>query len=1383
MVTFFSRGHEFQAPEWKTYGALCAANKAYANTDYQTALEKFEFAKRSYKQYQKPDSQVIGAINYGLYLSNNQLHRYERAQQHLVLAAHDHPTAAWLYADQLPAGEEKNKLLTFSYHCQQSPAAIILGDMAYENGDINSACDYYVQADLMLGAEKNPSVVSWCENLLECRMARMLFDADSKKEAFDIWKKTFQKTSFEDIKKHIIDHLLHVITSGDVDAFQAWGEIADFSQEVTRKRCLSFLKKFITEPDHTNAQIMPVIDKLLPYITGYDDAIKDLLLQFYQRVGSEKKEEIYHKIEQILNSVTKNNGHWFKEKLEFLVTQSHVDRSQFEQCSILLKKGIKKNEIVNGKDKAAISYLLKQLAEKKEFEPYLAQLKKNNVWKKYQEFLVEKKTDAELIELHCQKIYSDQYDKVDFDQKITPLILRILQGTDVQAQSKAIDLITWLTYRMVFFDQADHEKIVKLLLGLKLKHPDKKDTIEFLTYALNDLLKLRSNTDKPQQQIALLQNMLPVAHIKSIETKNTPNELRYSKHLADLYALMSVLCKEHNFQNRIQFTQDFCLLNAETCMHGAVTAYSLLSKQTKDPNIAQASALRIAEIALHDVDVFTEFSQDNDPFSYIRDILTDFVYNNPHSINVRFLLAKLYADGIIQEVNGKKTCVGKNLDRAITELEVLREYKYGYFKLAECYIEKKDYKKAIAVCLEGLAHTKNNLLTIYAAEAALMSGDIKAAKDMLTYLKNKDHEENIKNQRDMLKLFILCKEGTVTPSQVVKALEKVPLSIIHQKSIKHAQRYLVQQDINFLSRVAQTLTQKSELLQNDIQVLTKLGALCLHASDIDQSNYQKGIIYLEKAVENLSIEAAHILAQDQRFVTDKGRCNLLINTIGQSALSLKDGLKTFKHKLILEEFKSHLLAQAYLITYNVLVRQTETTNIHLLSAGCVIAAENAKAINYADEPDICYLELLQQDTVVDGKTASVSITKLIEEIFQQERHEILKLKSKGEKELKKLGMYGVQCCLVRCYIAAAKKALLAGDSEKVEEYLDSAFFYVTDLALTTTEIVAPGNNAKRVIAFIKTIAELTQNNKQSGIKYYQDLVEVLKKAKILNSTDWISFGYEAASRMLVAAKKDRDEVLELAAFDILFFVARFDKKAQTLCLNQIKNIETLLRKEKNNNQAINQIPQSLIPEILKIGSKNKCKEAWKLAINYFSQVLLKSKDSSQQEFEKALFDLITIYEWASDGAIDLVNPETEEYTALCQVCDEQIIKLKELCKTKESKQVISKIDQEEIEKKLQLLGLGCEKEYKPAVEMLLKYYSRMFNLEKNKKKKNRESIEFYKKALERVCYIASKINLDCVKCVKNSNNQNVYEVLYDMSADSLMSPDDPSVKDYVVRMV
>jgi hypothetical protein len=1377
-------GSEFDTPEWKTYGDMRGAKKAYARNDFATAIEKYENAKRSYKQCHNQDNTVLGAINFGLYLSHNQNGQYDKAHQHLALAAPNHPTAAWLYADQLPINEEKNRLLAYAYTHKQSPAAIMLGDVSYEKGDINAACDYYAQADQMLSAEKNLSLVSWCENLLECRMAQMLYDTGSKQEALSLWKQAYLKTSFDDIKHSVVDRLVITAAAGDSQALRMWSEIADFSQKSTRTACVSFLRNLRKEKSEFSEHLVPLLDKLLAYVESYDDATKDLLLNCYQSLNPDTRKANSDNIERILQTVIKTDGHWFAQKLAFFIERAQTDSSHLEQCSALLKKGIKKNELVTAKDKQVIGNLLKHMAEKKEFEPYIDQLKKNNLWSKYREYLTDDTPEQELIELHAQKIYTDQYDKNDFDKTITPLLLKTLRGSDIKALSQAVDLIAWLSYRMIFFDQQDHEKILKLLASLKNKLPDQKDKIEFLLYSLNDLLCLRKYTDQPQEQMKKLKTMLPVAHKKSIESKDTANELRYAKHLADLYALMSVLCKQHNAYYFIQVKKDDCLLNAETCMHGAVTAYNLLSKQTADPDIAQAAALRIAEIALLDIDVFTEYGPDNDPFNFIRQILEKFVHDNPQSINVRFLLAKLYADGILQEVNGQKVCVGKDLDKAISELEILRRLNYGHFKLAECYLEKKEFDQARAVCLEGYEHTKNDLLLIYGAEACLRVGNTHAARDVLSKLKGKTLEEHIKNQQDMIKLFILCKEGVMIAHQFAQAIDKIPLSIIHQKSIKHAYQYLAQDDVNVLIKFGEELVKSADLTQKEVQLLTKIGAILLHASDLEASYYQKGIAYLEEAVENLSIDAAHILAQDSRYNTEKDRCNTLIGTIGTSALHINNGVKTHQHRLVLEEFKAHLLAQAYLITYNLLIAQTQTKNIHVLSAGCSIATESAKTISYDDEPDDYYLALLEQETDMAGET--VRLTELIEQIFKEEREAILKLKTekdKGTRELKKLGMYGIQCCLLRCYLAAAKKALQDGDAEKVEECLDNAFYYLTDLALTTTEIVAPANNAKRVLANIKLIAELARGIQYSDVKYYQDLVEILKKAKLLLHKEWLSFGYDAGSRMLVAAEKNKDNILKLSAVDVLFYSAQhFDPKAQTLCLNLLKSLQMTLDKEKKNEIESDKVDLVPIAEILKNGSKYKSKEALRLAIPYFSERAISAHKASPVKWQTALHDLTLIYEYASDDAITMIQPDTQDYTAMCLACDAYIVKLKELLTSLNSKSA-SSCDQEEIEKTLHILGLGCEKQYKPAVETLLKYYSRMFNMEKNSKRKNKERIAFYKNALERVCYMASKIKLESVKCVQNSKDQTVYEVLYDMGTDSLMSPDDPCVKDFVVRMV
>lgn len=1412
------KASDFDVPEWKTYGALVGANKAYARNDFATAIEKYEQAKRSYKQCHNHDNTVLGAINFGLYLSHNQNSQHDKAHQHLALAAPNNPTAAWLYADELPVGEEKNRLLAYAYNNKQSPAAIMLGDLCYEKGDLNAACDYYAHADQMLSAEKNLSLVDWCENLLECRIGQMLYDTGSNQEALNLWKQTYSKTTFDDIKQTVIDRLVIPSAAGDSQALKVWSEIADFSQKPTRAMCISFLRNLRKEKSEFSENLVPILNKLLAYVESYDDTTKDLLLNCYQSLNPDARKANSDNIERILQAVTKIDGHWFAQKLAFFIERAQTDLCHLEKCSALLKKGIKKNELVTAKDKHIIGNLLKQMAEKKEFGPYIDQLKKNNIWTKYRDYLTDDTPEQELIELHAQKIYHDQYDKNDFDTTITPLLLKILRGTDVKAQSQAVDLIAWLSYRMIFFDQQDHEKILKLLASLKNKLPDKKDKIEFLLYSLNDLLSLRKHTDQPHEQIALVQNMLPVAHIKSIESKDTPNELRHAKHLADLYALMSVLCKQHNVQNRIQFIQDYCLLNAETCMHGAVTAYNLLSKQTADPDIAQAAALRIAEIALLDVDVFTEYGPDNDPFNFIRQILEKFVHDNPQSINVRFLLAKLYADGILQEVNGQKVCVGKDLDKAINELEILRQLNYGHFKLAECYLEKKEFDQARAVCLEGYEHTKNDLLLIYGAEACLRVGNTQAARDVLSKLKGKTLEDHIKNQQDMIKLFILCKEGVVIAHQLAQAIDKIPLSIIHQKSIKHAYQYLTQNDMNVLIKFGDELVKTSDLTQKEVQILTKIGAILLHASDIEPAYYQNSICYLEEAVENLSTDAAHLLAQDNRYSADKGRCNTLIGTIGTSALHINNGEKTHQHRLVLEEFKAHLLAQAYLITYNLLVAQTQTKNIHLLSAGCSIATESAKTISYDDEPDDYYLALLEQETDLEGCT--LSLTQIIEKIFKQEREALLKLKTekdKGTRELKKLGMYGIQCCLMRCYLAAAKKALQDADVEKVEEYLDNAFYYLTDLALTTSEIVAPANNAKRVLSNLKLIAELARGIQLCDFKYYQDLVEILKKAKLLLHKEWLSFGYDAGSRVLVAAEKNKNQILknkdqlvknnqlletdrlklenenhklkneshmlQLCAADVLFYAAQHhDPKAKTLCLNLLKSIQMTLDKEKKNEIEPDKVDLIPIAELLKNGSKYKSKEALSVAISYFSERAIKAHQVSPEQWQTALYDLTLIYEYASDDAITMIQHDTQQYTALCLACDAYITKLKELLTSLNSKSADS-CNQEEVEKTLHILGLGCEKQYKPAVETLLKYYSRMFNMEKNSKRKNKERIAFYKNALERVCYMASKINLESVKCVQNSKDQTVYEVLYDMGTDSLMSPDDPSVKDFVVRMV
>lgn len=1387
IAIFSARASELDAPEWKAFSAMRAGKKSYERAEFSKAITHYEKAKRSYKQCQNQESPVLGAINFGLYLSHNNMGNHDKAHDHLALAAHDNPTAAWLYADQLPNNDEKNKLLQFAYDSKQSPAAIILGDMSYEQGDINRACDYYARADQMLATEKNLSLVSWCEDLLECRLAQMFYDTGSLQEGLCLWQKTFHKTIFADVKKTVINQLSCRLSCADVETGTAWAQIADFSQSSTRAECIGFLRTLRKVTTEFDTRLVPMLDKLMPYLDRYDDDTKDLIVQCYQSLNPEIKKAHYQTIERILNAVGSHDAHWFTQKLAFFIERAQTDNCHLATCASVLKKGIKNDESLSLKEKSRIGNLLKQLAEKKEFEPYIKVLKQNNMWRKYADFIEEKKSEEEHIDLKAQRIYEDRYDKIYFDTKVTPLLLKVLQGSDRKAQAKAIDLIAVISYRLIFFDNQDHQKIINLLSSLKHKLDDKKDLIEYLVYSLSNLLSLRELTDKPLEQIDLIQNRLPDVHSKSIKAKNTRNELRYAKHLADLYAEMSVLCKKHGVRNKIKFAHDFWLLDAETCMHGAITAYNLLSKQTQDPAIAQAAALRIAEIALFDIDVFTEYGPDNDPFNFIRQILIKFVHDNPHSINVRFLLAKLYTDGIPQEVDGNKVRVGKDLDSAIAQLEILRGYKYGHFKLAECYREKAEFEQATLVCLEGYEHTKNDLLPIYAAEACLQAGNIKAAKEALKKLKNKKLEDNIKNQRDMIKLFILCKKGIKAEHKIAQALDKIPLSIIHQKSIKHAYKYLNQHDMKVLTDFGDKLVQSNGLAQKEIQLLTKIGAILLYASEFELSCYEKSIIFLEEAVQNLSIHAAHLLAQDERYVAEKDRCNKIIDLIGSSALSLKDYTKTFDHKLILEEFKAHILAQTYLIVYTLLIAQSDVKNIPLLGAGCAIAAEAAENTSYDDPPDDYCITLLEQVTNRDRQ--QLKLTELVENVFKQVREDIIRHKGKKdatEHELKKLGMYGTQTCLMRCYLAAAKKAALDNDSERGEEYLDNAFYYLTDLALSTGEIVAPSDNAKRVLAGIRSIAEIAASLKISDVRYYQDLAEILKKAKLLKNSEWISCAYDAGCRMFLAAKKNQDQVLTLAAFDLLFYGAQYEKKSHTLCLKQLTYIQSLLDKEKNNElssveaQQLNDLP---VADILVQGSKYRFKEALKMAITYFSNELIHLGDAPLEITEHYINKLALIYEYASDDAVNMIRAGTPEYTALGIVCDEYSKKLRDLLITQESKAMINASHQEELEKTLHILGLGCEKEYRPAVEMLLKYYSRMFNVEKNKKKKNSENLAFYKNALQRVCYMATNIKLDSVKCVQNNKGQNVYEVLYDMSTDSLLRPDDPTVKDFVERIV
>ncbi|BDC34052.1 hypothetical protein Noda2021_00100 [Candidatus Dependentiae bacterium Noda2021] len=1087
------------------------------------------------------------------------------------------PLITALHASQLPEGKDKNECIKYSLSNKQSLAAIMAGDKACLEKKFQAACDYYQQAAEFMDAEKNSTLKQWYQDVLSTRAAMLTYHAGDSENAIQKLKALYTSSGFDTIKNDIrycfdsmVRHDMHI------RGLKGFTQCADLNQSSDRLRCIEYLKccmkKIISDDQRLLlAEIAPAVKTIMS--TEIAPAEREVLIRYYDAIKSSyDPKECAQQLYTLLSLDDTHDAATFIKKMEALFVGYKESPDFFTRCCRLITQGISGEQPLSKNQKKILNGYLHQLIQEPLFGVWMEDYSHKKIWEdlynKVNQTSAQDFTAAPIFNLSAlpledrikEIIKGDACNRNRFDDEIMQHLRTLLKSADKMQQEKGLEILFLLSGHEAWLSDSNMQEIHAMLSAIRFNHKSRQPYIDYFIFCMESLITLRDTPRFTESFNNLCTDLIALASNKREQNKkNNHIKCYYEKFIGDLHYMIAInsnkmfLDKKHIAiqTGQVITPDDINLKNQhENCMLAACCAYDLIEKEVQDVVVWQEALIRKAEIAMHYPEIFIKCTGKT-PFKSAKDALEKYLKDKPHSLNARFLLASLFADGIEMEIKGNLQPVGKDLGRAIQELTTLRSLKSGYIKLAECLKKQKKDSEVHACYQEGIKETKQPVLYLEYARYLIEKGDYQQAINTLTGLDMLSLESDEVSKKNVYRLMCFFKQKETDLTLLVELLKNIQPSSYQLSTLHFVYKHLKNIENEYLADLHDRLVNHQEQSADNVAALASLGVFNIKLSFCEEQEskayeqYLKGLKLLEKAAKRSSLMAVEMLAKDPIYSKNRGLREGLITCFGQELLQAPVSHAAEKRKMLFP-FKDNLSAQAYLLLYDFTVKNNELDKA-LINSGCLFMDNGEEYIYEADTIDMELVTLINnafQLTEPDHMPAEI-LKQLLPVRTEVKGSKVAQISIKAADQL---GRYGIYTFLTRINLAAAKhthqdimketQVDLDDTIKKRQMYLDRAFDSLLDLALMTTHI-QPKNHVYRILYFIETMSAISNSMEEhSGVKYYEDIAGLLCNSKDLHERCWSELAFLAGNKMLECSIKDKDPVQQAIAIDYLEIAAR-----------------------------------------------------------------------------------------------------------------------------------------------------------------------------------------------------------------------------------------------------